>query len=209
MKARVPSILKPLEWACLGGWLLCAGILYALLIHPSMKLYSDVNAARSARDRAEARLDSVSQRYEHLQSRIDQARTRLTELGGPPPPISRKDLQITRLTTLAQECGLTIDRYSPLGHLDQGDYGAAFVQFVGHGTFAAIHSFFQRVEDDIDFVDITHLTITAAPMSPDGQCAITWSCQINGMQEPKDKPPTTARDKHTRPAPLEVALNEP
>ncbi len=209
MKVRLDNILTPKEGATLAGGLLAAGLIYGLLIHPSLQLFADLDQAREAKHEAKSELEQAHAKFELLERQITNARKKLAELGGPPPHENEKDRQIARLTTLAHGCGVTIDQYSPIDTVDDGDYRAFFVQFVGRGEFKSIQEYFGRIESEIDFVDLTHFTISPGPAGPQGLCSVAWSCQINGMRTDAVEPAQSAQHARERPAPMEVALHGP
>ena len=206
---RLDHVPIPKEWAGLAGGLLVAGVIHALLIHPSLELFADLDRARTAKAEAENRLAQTHASFDRLHHEIANAKKRLAELGGPPPHAREKDLQVARLTTLARRCGITIDQYTPVDTVDNGDYRAFFVQFAGRGDFKSIWRYLDRIESEIDFVDLTHFTISSTPTGSAGVCSVSWSCQINGMRTDTIDPAQSAQRAVGRPPPMEVALHGP
>jgi hypothetical protein len=182
------------EWLALSAWLLAAGGVYFGLIHSSWQHVAAQDEALAARLSAEKSLEASRLKFDQTQRRILGHQRELEHLGGSPPLIREKDIQIARVMTLAQQCGISVDRYQPIDSVEQVDHTAFFVEFVGRGDFLAMQTFFRRLEGEIDFVDITHFSATlvdgrgaATPSaSPDQTrapgCLITWSCRINGMR---------------------------
>jgi len=209
MRVELHRILTPKEWGVTAGGLLAAGLIYALLVRPSLELSTELDKARTAKAEADRVLNQAHLKYERLHRQIARAEEELAELGGAPPRASEKDLQIARLTSLAQVCGITIDQYSPLDTVDDGNYCAFFVQFVGRGDFRSVQSYFERIETELDFVDLTHFTISSSPTDPGGVCSVAWSCQINGTQTDGAEPPQSVHSPSERPASMEVALHGP
>ena len=209
MKILLGHMLTPREWAGLAGGLVAAGLIYALLVHPSLELFADLDRARLAKTEAEARLEQSHAKFDKLHRQIANAKKRLAELGGPPPHTSEKDFQVARLTTLARRCGITIDQYSPIDTVDNGDYRAFFFQFAGRGDFKSIWQYFDRIESEIDFVDLTHFTISSIPTGSAGACSVAWSSQINGMRtDTLDPAQSVQRAVGSTPS-MEVALHGP
>jgi len=182
MKLLLDRTLKPKEWICLAAGLMAAGVLYAVLIHPSLRSFAELEQARVAKTKAEEELERFRTEFEDLQRQIAEGKKQLTELGGSPPHVSEKDLQIARITALARRCRISIDQYSPIDTIDETDHRAFFVQFIGRGEFASIQQYFNGIESDIEFVDVTHFTLSSVPNDASPVCFVTWCCRINGIQ---------------------------
>lgn len=209
MKLRVDNILKPREWICLASGLVAAGAIYALMIHPSLQLHAELDRARAVKKGAQEELERVSTELQHVQHRIFEDKKRLAELGGSPPSAREKDLQIARLTRLARMCNVTIDQYSPIDTVEEEDHLAFFVQFTGRGAFSAVQRYLNRVESEIDFVDVTHFSITSAPEAAAPVCFLSLSCRINGMRTETVEPGRSVQRQAAGPVSLEVALHDP
>ena len=207
MKLRFDNILKPKEWIGLAAGLLVAGGLYFVLIHPSLQSYAELEHARTARRQAEQELERTRTTFEQTRQRIAEAKQQLEELGGSPPRADEMDLQVARLTALAARCRVTLDQYSPIDTVDETDHRAFFVQFTGRGHFAAVQQLFSRIESEIDFVDVTHFTITSVGNEATPICFVGWSCRINGILADAIEPRETAGRPGRGPASTEVALH--
>lgn len=203
MKVGFDNPLKPREWALLAVWLLAAGLIYVLLIHPSWRLYTDLEQAEASKKEATEHLEQVRGQLERLQRQISESKKRLAEIGGPPPHEDQKDTQIACLTALAKRSGVTVDQYFPIDTIDNGDCRAFFIQFVGRGQFDAIRRFFASVESEMDFVDLTHFAVTASTTETSSLCSMAWSCQINGLRTDVHG----ASDPGKQQTPVEVALD--
>jgi hypothetical protein len=210
MKNKLPIRNLPTEWVALGCALLAAAGLYAALIHPSLASVSALDKARLDRDAAVRELDEAQRQHQALLVRITDQKKQLDLLGGSPPSLDDREIQLARIAGIARECRLALDQYSPNGEVDTPDYSASYVQFAGRGAFLDVYGFFRRVEAEMDYVDITHFTLISAadPAKPaDSTCVLTWSCKLSGMPrtpvQPVTPKPTIAAV--TR----EVALHEP
>lgn len=190
---RLPNILRPHEWIGLAAGLALAGIIYAALIHPSLRLVGLEEEAGVRRNAAEKELAQLRTEYQQLQTRIGDHQRRLKELGGSPPLASQKDRQIALVTSLAKDNAVKVDQYSPIETVDQEDHQAVLLQFAGRATFAGLHQYFQRVESDVDFVDITHFTIVRLQKDVENDCQVSWSVRINGVRP--SEPGTPSPDK--------------
>jgi hypothetical protein len=184
VKLPFDNLMKPQEWLGLITGLLATGAIYAFLIHPSVQLFAQQDEAFEARALAERELEKSRDEYQRVQETITASLKRLRALGGTPPPASEKDLQISRVTSLAKECAVTIDQYLPIETVDHEDHQSNLLQFTGRGSYASIQRYFQRFESDLDFVDITNFSITTTGKQPGSQCVVSWSCRINGMLTP-------------------------
>jgi Tfp pilus assembly protein PilO len=178
----IKSIHDVREWIALSAGLAVAALIYAVLIQPPLRLSSAYDPAMEARRVAEEELADTRTSLERLQRQLVRDRARLEELGGSPPPANEKDLVIARVTGLANDCQLTVDRYLPIDVVDEPDHRAVFVRFVGRGEYHAIENYFRRFENEIDFADITHFSIIAEPAGVAHTCQLTWSCRINGLR---------------------------
>jgi hypothetical protein len=207
MKLRIDNPLKASEWLIAACGLLAAVASYTFLIEPSLELFSGREDALFAKDASADDLIKTRNQYQQLQDRIVAARTKLAELGGSPPLASEKDRLISRMTTLASATQLDVDQYSPLDIIEEEDHQGIYIQFAGQGTFAAIESFLQRIETELDFVDVTHFAVTAMPAASPPHCSVRWSCRVNGMRPPA--PPSKVKAARPSQTPKEVALNEP
>lgn len=197
------------EWLGLAGVLLAASGIYALLIHPSLASFAALDGARSARERAVRELLAVRQEHQDLLAKIANRKRQLESLGGSPPSLRDKENQIAHITSIAQACRLSIDQYSPIGDVDTADYSAVYVQFAARGPFAEIYEFFRRMESELDYVDMTHFTLTSTLNEnlAEPACVVTWSCKLSGMPRSQSSP-----EKEPGPftvPPAEVALHEP
>lgn len=198
----------PREWLMLAAALLMGSAIYTILIYPSLQLIGDGGEALRQKQRAEGELAAATETHEHLQHRLDAGRERLEELGGAPPSARENDRKIDRLTSLAQKSLITIDRYQPIEIVEQSDHSAFFVEFAGRGDFLMLLQYFRHIERDIDFVDVTHFSITHIENHQPPMCLVTWSCRINGMLAEDALEPTSPQDnsKHRL---REVTWHEP
>jgi len=211
MKTPIKNIISPKELICIVSGLVLASAIYVAMIHPSLQLFADLDKARHEQDQALQELDKTRAHQQELENRISAAKTRLAEVGGSPPMEYEKDALIARLTALATECGIVIDRYSPIDTIDESDYRAFFVQFTGRGKFTSLKSYFASVEDKMDYIDITHFSISSERKDPSLLSTVSWSCRINGMRisEPEPKQPQPLKTTITRLSTTEVVLHEP
>lgn len=168
------------EWVALAASVVVFVCAYLFLIHPSMELVARHDQASEQRRQAEADLRKARERLEELQVQITRHRQRLNELGGSPPGAAERELQISRVTALAAACQLSVDQYLPIDTVEESDHQAAFVQFAGRGDFAAIRAYLGRLETQLEFIDISHFSITADPRETG--CRLSWSCRINGIR---------------------------
>jgi hypothetical protein len=184
-------ILRPHEWIGFGVGVALAAAIYLVLIHPSLRLVGLEEHAANQRTRTEKELAQLRTEYQQLRAGIGDYHRRLREVGGSPPLASEKDRQIARVTALANLCGVRVDQYSPIETLDQADHQEVLLQFAGRATYAEIVEFFRRIETEIDFVDVTHFSITRTQQEGVRYCQVNWSCRVTGMrpQEPRDKAP--------------------
>lgn len=183
MKMRTDNLPRPHEWALIAAAMVVAGLIYGLLVHPSLRMFTSLGQARDEHAAALGELEQARQQLDAVEKNIAAGRAQLAQGRGVPPPASRKDMQIARIAALATECGLMVQDYTPLGEVEEPDHLAFFVQFTARGEFAAVQRFFARHEKEIDFVDVTHFAITAPPAGAETRCQITWSCRINGTGE--------------------------
>jgi hypothetical protein len=207
MKKKPPFRKLPVEWIALGCALLASAGLYALLIHPSLASVSALDKARSGRNAALRELDRVQQQHQALLMQISDQRRQLRELGGSPPSLDDREIQLARIAGIARQCRLALDQYAPSGDVDTADYSATYVQFAGRGDFLQVYEFFRQMEAEMDYVDITHFALISAvdPSRPaEPACALTWSCKLSGMPR---KP--AAPEPGAEPQTMEVALHEP
>ncbi|GMV98271.1 MAG: hypothetical protein HRF43_09695 [Phycisphaerae bacterium] len=203
----VRTLIQP-EWVGLAAALAGGALIYLLLIHPSIRSFAALNFARDTRESAVQELIEVRREHQALVKHIADQKRQLESLGGSPPSLADKENQIARITAIAGECQLAIDQYSPIGEVDTDDYSAVYVAFAGRGSFPNIREFLRRIEANLDYVDVTHFTLTsspnpAAPTEP--ACLLTLSCKLSGM-------PRTNADDFSQPdeaRPGEVALHEP
>lgn len=166
-------------WLCVGAAISLAVCVYAALIHPSVVLVLHREESELQRQTAEMDyLDAVSE-LETIQARIEKKRQRLETLGGAPPLETREDIVVTHLTNLAVSDGISIEQFAPLDSIDAENHRAFFVQFKAHGDFGSFYRFLKRIETQVDFVDITHLSVTRVARLDESPCMIEWSCRIN------------------------------
>jgi Tfp pilus assembly protein PilO len=200
--------VKPSEWLILAASLLLCGAIYALLIQPSLDLIGEGANARRQKRTAERQLASTTEAYENLQKRLKSEQEQLTELGGAPPSARENDRQVARLTSLAQQLLITIDRYQPISTVDQSDHRAFIVEFVGRGSFSALQQYFREIERNVDFVDVTNFSLANIEGHEPPICLATWSCRMNGTHIGAASD-LTAHQRESGPQLREVVRNEP
>ncbi len=183
MRIEGLQLLRTNEWLSLAAGLTAAGMLYLFLIHPSLRQHADLELARAGESSAQKQLRQAEQQLDRLRKRIVEREKELEQLGGSPPLVTQRESQIARVTDLAGACGITIDRYAPLGEAEESDHVAFFVQFSARATFASLCQFLHRLENEIDFVDVTHFSTSPISQKGKGECVLSWSCRINGMRE--------------------------
>ncbi len=179
MKLTVHRLFWIKTWICAAVGLTVAVAIHFALIQPSILLVIQ-------RDEAETSLKEQEESYQRslrilhsIESDIEGTETRLAELGGAPPPENRKDIIVAQLTNLAVEDGITVEQFTPLDTLEASDHRAFYVQFTGQGSYAAWHRYLRRIEEEHDFVDITHMTLSRSSRNANPVCLIQWSCRIN------------------------------
>ena len=205
MNARLVQILRPHEWLILAGGALLLGAVYALLIQPSLESLAEIPRLERKMTLAEEGLARVTNTLQRVEQQIDEDSTALSDMGGAPPLASQKDLQIARLTALASNCNVTINQYVPIDIVDHADHRAFMVEFVGEGSFVDIQRLFNRIESQIDFVDVTHFAIRSANHNEVSDCLVTWSCRINGIRPELIPTESTANRSAQVPPVMEVA----
>lgn len=200
-------LLRP-EWlglfiAALGG-----ALIYALLIHPSVRSFAVLNDARDSREAAVKELLDIRRRHQALIASVADQKRQLEALGGSPPSLRDKENQIARIAAIARDCQLAIDQYSPIGDVDTPEYSAVYVAFMARGSFANTREFLRRIETGLDYVDVTHFTLTASPTAAaEPPCLLTLSCKLSGM--PRLERDFTLPEAPIDATPAEVALHEP
>ncbi|MHC4441810.1 MAG: hypothetical protein ACYTBZ_01790 [Planctomycetota bacterium] len=202
------NTLKPKEWICIAAGLFLAGVIYTVMIHPSLQLFADLEKARDQKYQATKELDETQARLDELEKLILTAKKKLADVGGSPPTEYEKDALIAQLTGLAGESQIIIDRYSPIDTIEETDHRAFFVQFVGRGSFDSFKRYFTKVETRTDYIDVTHFTVTADNKNDSSGCLLTWSCRINGMRLFEDKHEQPAKPTVGNTKLMEVALHE-
>ena len=165
----------------MAGGLVAGALIYGILIHPSFHLTSQYDQALEAKNEAQEELSRLHSEYQKLQQDIQTNKKQLGELGGSPPPTSQKDAQVARVTNLASHCELKIDQYSPVDTWDKVDHQELYLRFAGRGNFQAIQKFLQHLEAEIDFVDVTHFSISLVVLDGPSVCMFNWACRFNGM----------------------------
>ena len=200
---RFYNTLKPYEWMSLAAGLLIAIGVYAVLIHPSMIAITDRPRYQAQAQAATNELDRMRSKLQRVQKEIKEKQSRLTAIGGGLPPAGQKDLQIARLTAMADQCQVQIDQYQPLGTVAHEDHFAHMVQFTGQGGFVEIHQLLALIESEVDFVDITNFSITADQAGNASTCRLIWICRINDLRSDKTAPAQVADNATRRNTPVE------
>jgi hypothetical protein len=188
MKVKFIPVLKSREWIAVAAMILGAGVIYGGLVQPSLTASRELAEVRDAKTEATRALDRARTDFDRCRRQIAEGEKLLEEIGGAPPPASAKDALISQMTALARQSSVSIDQYSPLDTVDHDDHLAMYVQFSGRGEFLAIQSYFNRIEAQIEFVDITHFTLTTLRDASAATCLVSWSCRIHGIpDDPADQ----------------------
>jgi hypothetical protein len=172
------------EWIALAAAVLAAAGIYAALIHPSLASVAALDDARTRRDAAGNNLLEARRQHQALLSAIGQQKEQLQMLGGSPPSLNEKEVQLARIAAIARDCRVVIDQYQPIGEVDTSEYSAAFVQLTARGAFPQLCEFFRRVESKVDYVDVTHFALTSSSgrdSAASSGCVVSWSCKLSGM----------------------------
>lgn len=202
------DILEPHQWLIMIGGVLLISAVYALLIHPSLKDMTELPRVQEEEQAARKELNDLRDKLQGTERQIRENREALAVLGGAPPPISEKDMQIARLTALADGCGVQVNQVAPIDIVDYADHRAFMVEFAGQGSFISIQQMFELIESQVDFVNVTNFSITAGQPSETSTCRVSWSCRINGINLDLAETPAPPRteDRGTR---REVARHVP
>ena len=193
MKKSLDLVLTLEEWGLLAsGLVICAGI-YLVVIRPAWIRHAGRAEAQVARQAADDELRRTRSKLEKLEHEVARTTRRLAEMGGAPPAAGAKDLQIARITALAERSAFTIDRVSPIFTVQKDDHHAVFVQFTGRVAFPDLRRFFQRLEESIDFVDVTHFAITSVQSESSPICTVSWSARINTLPLESSEPTAAVR----------------
>ena len=203
------DLIRSKEVLATAGGLVAGALIYAILIQPSIQLTSEYTQALEAKNQAEEELANLHNEYQKLQQDIQVNKHQLGALGGSPPPASQKDVQIARVTTLANNCELKVDQYSPVDTWDKVDHQELFLRFAGRGKFQAIQKFLQRLEAEIDFVDVTHFSIALVVLDGPTICTFNWACRINGMTKPEPIKENKSKAAVVSSGTQKVVLSEP
>lgn len=208
MKLDVINSIKPQEWISLASGLVVAGAIYALLIYPAQRSLTELPALRKARAVAGLELVTVRQKLDRLQHQIAEDEKQLQTAGGGPPSAGQKDLQIARVTALADRHDVVIEQYLPLSTVDHNDHRAYMVEFTGAGSFLAIQALFAAIERQLDFVDVTNFAIEADRSGAGATCVIHFCCRINAIAPELIDSELRAKQAEHLPSAREVVWHE-
>jgi hypothetical protein len=197
------------EWVALVAGVLAAGGIYASFIHPSVLTVAAMGDARARYEAASNDLVEARRQHQALLSNVVEQRKELAGLGGSPPSLRNKEAQLARISTIARDCQVVVDQYQPIGDLDTSEYSATYVQITTRGPFPQICCFFRRVEAEMEYVDVTHFTLTSSvnrAKPAETACLVNWSCKLSGMPRQGSEPATPGAPNKAVAA--EVALHD-
>ena len=193
------------EWLSLAGGLTVMAAVYVLLIHPSLQALWTIPELRDGRQVTQQELSDIRMKLQQARRQMANDRMTLEKLGGSPPPASQKDLQIARITALADRCAVPINQYTPVETVDFSDHRATIVEFSGQGSFPRIQGLLSRIESEIEFVDVTFFSIKAVKSEEVSECLFVFTCRINGIRPESKVRPIVAEDDRMVPGFVEVA----
>lgn len=195
-------LLKPYEWLGIAVALVLIGVIYGLLIYPAAASLAELPKLKTARAAAAGQLEDIRRQVQATSNELTTGRLKLDQLGGSPPSASQKDLQIARVTALADKCQVRINQFMPLQSLDAQDHRAVIVEFIGQGSFPDIQRFFAQLESTVDFVDVTHFAVETLNSERTSDCMVTWSCRINTLKpQAAETTSPTGRGSEAKPTP--------
>jgi len=208
MRLKFNAQLKP-EWVAVAAGVLAAAGIYLGFIHPSVATVAAMGEAQARHEAASNDLLEARRQHQALLSTIAEQKDQLAKLGGSPPSLNDKEAQLARIAAIARDCHVAIDQYQPIGDLDTSEYSAAYVQITARGAFPQICEVLRRVEAELEYVDVTHFTLSSVSThekATEPACQVSWSCKLSGMPRQTNGPEKADAAKRAMSA--EVALHD-
>ena len=139
--------------------------------------------ARSACAAAVRELDTVHAETNRFRAEADASRRQLASIGGGLPSISQIEHYLAQVTAIAAAHQISVDSLVPSPVREREDHRELYVQFTGRGTFPAFHQLLNAIEKDLDYADVTHMSILTRGAAEGEECQLEWSLRIRTSRE--------------------------
>ncbi|HOW72016.1 MAG TPA: GspMb/PilO family protein [Phycisphaerae bacterium] len=139
--------------------------------------------AQSTCAQATRELDALRTETSRFRAEADAARRQLASIGGGLPGANQVERYLAHVTALASAQGITVDSLVPTPLREREDHREIQVQFTGRGTFPAFHRLLRGIERELDYADVTHLSVSTLGSSDGPDCQMEWSLRIRTSRE--------------------------
>jgi len=162
-----------------GAFILTAivGVGAMLIVRGPLRESHGLAAARQDCARIQRELIEIQTSRQLIAQQMESTANRLNDQGGGLPGIRQLERHMSHVTSLASAGGVTIDSLTPSPQLDRDDHTDVYVSFTGRGPFLSFLQLLRGIEQQLDFVDVTHFGIVKDESSRSG-CRLEWSLRM-------------------------------
>lgn len=140
---------------------------YGFLVRPVLARRADALAAVA---QLEARRESATRiraERQDLEKRLDEARRAAAAQSVQLEPRSRVNQRLDRLTSLAQTCGVEVERLAPGATAESARHGTMALRLTGRAPYASCAQLVCQLHSLFNDTALTSLKLAAAPSSTD------------------------------------------
>ncbi len=153
------------------------GIGAMLIVRGPLRESKGLATARQECARIQRELTEIQSNRQQIVQRMESDASRLKDQGGGLPGIRQLERYMTHVTSLASASGVTIDSLTPSPQLERDDHTDVYVSFTGRGPFLSFHRLLRGIEQQLDYVDVTHFSIVKGESAHAG-CRLEWSLRL-------------------------------
>jgi Tfp pilus assembly protein PilO len=165
--------------ALVGAW-------YSLLVRPILARRAD---AESAAEQLESRKDSVARlraERQDVEKALAAARDEVARQSVQLEPRSRVNQRLDSLTSLAQSCGIDVEKLAPGATAESARHGTMSLRLTGRAPYSACQDLVQQLHERFNDTALTSLRLASAPGSADEP--VTIDLELLWFTAPDVKP---------------------
>ena len=187
--------LSDLRIVDLAGLALCAALTLAGFFagfQPILQRHARQQSRQQQLTAKEQRAASLERTVRKLRQQLTRTERAVANNALKLAPLAALNRRLSRITALAQDCGLEIERVRPDSAVPGDHYHTVPIQLVGRGAYGASATFLHRLHDKLPDMAVASLAVNGQPGQPDADAPATFNFDLLWHAAPPADEPNSA-----------------
>lgn len=165
-----------IDLAGIALFMLIAAGGYAMFLHEPLADAMAEHAVQENCRKAQQKLTTLQEKLLSAYRKRDAMRDKLDRLGTLSAAPDSMDELLSRLDQLAEECGVQIVQWRPIGLEEHEDYTVRVFSVQGQAEFTGLSRWFALIESGVPLLDVTHFSVGAEKTA--GKTTCKFECTL-------------------------------